>query len=78
MPRETIGPLATERLTLRMLSLSDAAALHRFRGDPGATRFLSHDPLSAEENRRRLAEQLAQAEASTSEWFNDGWAIILT
>nr|MDQ5863088.1 GNAT family N-acetyltransferase [Actinomycetota bacterium] len=50
MPRETIAPLTTERLTLRLLSRSDAAALHRFRGDPGATRFLSHRPLTAEAN----------------------------
>lgn len=78
MPRETIAPLATERLTLRLLSRSDAAALHRFRGDPGATRFLSHRPLTAEANSRRLEERLAKAEASTSEWFNYGWAIILT
>jgi ribosomal-protein-alanine N-acetyltransferase len=78
MPRETIAPLATERLTLRLLSLSDAAALHRFRGDPAATRFLSHHPLTAEENCRRLEEHLAQAEASSSEWFNFGWAIVLT
>lgn len=78
MPRETIAPLATERLTLRLLSRSDAAALHRFRGDPGATRFLSHRPLTTEANSRRLEERLAKAEASTSEWFNYGWAIILT
>lgn len=78
MPRETIPPIATERLTLRLLSRSDAAALHRFRGDPAATRFLSHDALTTEANFRRLEERLAQAEASTSEWFNYGWAITLT
>lgn len=78
MSRETIAPLATERLTLRLLSRSDAAALHRFRGDPVATRFLSHDALTTEANFRRLEERLAQAGASTSEWFNYGWAIVLT
>ena len=77
MSLENIAPLSTDRLTLRLLTGSDAAALHRFRGDQEATRFLSHPALTAEENRRRLEEHLAQAEASTSEWFNYEWAIIL-
>jgi ribosomal-protein-alanine N-acetyltransferase len=78
MSAENIAPISTGRLTLRLLTGPDAAALHRFRGNKEATRFLSHPALTVEENRRRLEEQLAQAEASTSEWFNYGWAIVLT
>lgn len=78
MGAENIAPIYTDRLTLRLLTGSDAAALHRFRGNKEATRFLSHPALTVEENRRRLEERLAQAEASTSEWFNYGWAIVLT
>ncbi|MDQ0680179.1 ribosomal-protein-alanine N-acetyltransferase [Arthrobacter pascens] len=77
MSAANIAPISTDRLTLRLLTGSDAAALHRFRGDKEATRFLSHPALTVEENGRRLEERLAQAEASTSEWFNYGWAIIL-
>jgi RimJ/RimL family protein N-acetyltransferase len=75
---ENLAPIRTDRLTLRLLTGADAAALHRFRGDSEATRFLSHPALTVEENRRRLEQHLAQAEASNSEWFNYGWAIILT
>lgn len=71
------GPLATERLVLRPVLASDAAAIHRFRGNPAATRYLSHDPLSEEANRDRLAAAVALQAASTPELFNYSWAITL-
>ncbi|WP_426998071.1 GNAT family N-acetyltransferase [Pseudarthrobacter sp. N5] len=74
---ELISPILTKRLKLRLLTKHDAAALHRFRGHQTATRYLSHEPLSVEENSVRLSEQLAHAEASTAEWFHLGWAIEL-
>lgn len=74
---DQIAPILTKRLELRLLRDNDAGALHRFRGHPEATRFLSHEALSAEENGIRLAHQLAQAEASTYEWFHLGWAVTL-
>lgn len=77
MTAASIAPIATERLILRMLNRSDAAALHSFRGDPDATRFLSHQPLTPEQNLVRLEETLERAAASTSEWFHYGWAITL-
>lgn len=77
MSPENVAPISTDRLTLRLLTGSDATALHRFRGNKEATRFLSHAALTVEENRQRLEDRLAQAEASTEEWFNYGWAIIL-
>ena len=72
-----IGPLVTARLTLRPVVESDAAAIHRIRGNPAATTYLSHGPLTVEANRGRLAEALALSAASTPEWFNYSWAIVL-
>ncbi|MGX1162523.1 aminoglycoside 6'-N-acetyltransferase [Arthrobacter sp. SLBN-100] len=72
-----IEPLVTERLVLRPLSGSDEAAIHSYRSDPAATRYLSHDPLTVEENRERLTELLALCRASTGTWFNYGWGITL-
>jgi RimJ/RimL family protein N-acetyltransferase len=74
---EGVGPLVTERLLLRLVLDSDAAAIHRFRGNPAATTYLSHGPLTAEANRGRLAEALALSAASSPEWFNYSWAIVL-
>lgn len=72
-----IKPIRTERLELRLLTESDASAIHAFRGHREATRYISHGALSVEENKARLDEQLAQAATSTAEWFNFGWAITL-
>lgn len=72
-----IGPLVTERLELRLVIGSDAAAIHRFRGNPAATTYLSHGPLTEEANRERLAKALALQAASTPEWFNYSWGIVL-
>ncbi|MEW9872193.1 GNAT family N-acetyltransferase [Arthrobacter sp. HS15c] len=77
MTPEEIIPLVTGRLTLRPVEMRDEAAIHGFRGDPVATRYLSHGPLTAEANRERLEEVLALRTASTSQWFNVGWAITL-
>lgn len=77
MNPEEIVPLVTERLALRPVEIRDAAAIHGFRGDPAATRYLSHGPLTVEANRERLEEVLALRTASTSQWFNIGWAITL-
>ena len=77
MNLEEIGPLVTERLTLRPAEIRDAAAIHRFRGDPAATRYLSHGPLTVEANLERLEEVVALRAASTCQWFNYGWAITL-
>jgi RimJ/RimL family protein N-acetyltransferase len=74
---EPIEPLVTERLVLRLVEAADADAIHRYRGDPSVTRYLSHGPLTGEENGRRLSEVLALRQASTSDWFNYGWAITL-
>jgi ribosomal-protein-alanine N-acetyltransferase len=74
---EDIVPLVTERLILRLVEASDAAAIHRFRSDTTTTRYLSHDPLTPAANDERLAELLALREASSGEWFNYGWAITL-
>ena len=71
------APIRTERLTLRPLTADDGGAILRFRGDPDATRYLSHAALSPGENAARLRTVLAAAEASTAEWFNFGWAIQL-
>jgi len=73
----TPAPIRTERLTLRPLTADDGGALLRFRGDPDATRYLSHAALSPEENAARLRTALAAADTSTAEWFNFGWAIQL-
>ena len=77
MNLEEIGPVVTERLTLRPAEIRDAAAIHRFRGDPAATRYLSHGPLTVEANLERLEEVVALRAASTCQWFNYGWAITL-
>ena len=77
MNPEEILPLVTERLTLRPVDIRDAAAIHRFRGDPASTRYLSHGPLTVDANRERLEEVVALRAASTSQWFNYGWAITL-
>lgn len=74
---DRIGPVTTHRLVLRLVLETDAAAIHRFRSDPEATLYLSHDPLSEEANRERLAEAVALHTASTPEWFNYSWAIVL-
>src|SRR5215218_1039913 len=77
MPPGEIEPLVTERLVLRLVEGSDEAAIHSYRSNPAATRYLSHEPFSVEDNRERLTELLALAEASTSTWFNYCWAITL-
>ena len=77
MPAEGIAPISTDRLTLRLLTRTDAEAVHRFRGDPVATRFLCHDALTPEESLLRLEETLERAAASTRDWFHYGWAIVL-
>lgn len=71
------APISTERLILRPLTADDDGAVLRFRGDPDAVRYLSHEALGAEENSARLRTALAAAAASTAEWFNFGWAIEL-
>jgi ribosomal-protein-alanine N-acetyltransferase len=76
LPGEIV-PLVTGRLVLRLVEVPDETAIHSYRSDPAATRYLSHEPLSWEANRERLTELLALAEASTTTWFNYGWAITL-
>ncbi|RKR18798.1 GNAT family N-acetyltransferase [Arthrobacter oryzae] len=71
------APLLTERLLLRPLRADDAGALLRFRAHPSATRYLSHGPLTPEQNRARLRQTLTAAESSTAEWFHFGWAFEL-
>ncbi|QDY89362.1 GNAT family N-acetyltransferase [Arthrobacter sp. UKPF54-2] len=71
------APIRTARLTLRPLSADDDDALLRFRGDPDATRYLSHTALSPEENTTRVLKVLAASAASTPDWFNFGWVIEL-
>ena len=73
----TPDPITTERLTLRPLTAADDADLLRFRGNADVTRYLSHAVLRPAENTARLGRMLAQAEASTGDWFNVGWAIVL-
>ncbi|MDQ0925030.1 ribosomal-protein-alanine N-acetyltransferase [Pseudarthrobacter sp. W1I19] len=77
MPPDEIEPLVTERLVLRLVEGSDEAAIHSYRSNPAATRYLSHEPLSVEANRERLKELLVLAEASAGAWFNYCWAITL-
>ncbi|WP_285250607.1 GNAT family N-acetyltransferase [Pseudarthrobacter sp. fls2-241-R2A-168] len=77
MPPGEIEPLVTERLVLRLVEGSDEAAIHSYRSNPAATRYLSHEPLSVEANRARLKELLVLAEASAGAWFNYCWAITL-
>ncbi|UVJ40100.1 GNAT family N-acetyltransferase [Arthrobacter sp. CJ23] len=72
-----ITPVLTERLELRLLKADDADAVLRFRGRQDATRYLSHEALGAEENTKRLAEQLIRAASSTVGWYHLGWAIVL-
>ncbi|SFT78223.1 GNAT family N-acetyltransferase [Arthrobacter sp. ov118] len=73
----TPAPFLTERLLLRPLRNDDAGALLRFRAHPSATRYLSHGPLTPEQNSARLQQALFAAESSTAEWFHFGWAIEL-
>ena len=70
-------PIHTERLVLRPIAIDDEAAVLRFRGDPVATEYLSHGPLSSEENFARLVQLVDAAESSGVDWFNFGWAIEL-
>jgi ribosomal-protein-alanine N-acetyltransferase len=72
-----VAPLVTERLVLRLVDGGDEGAIHRYRGNPAATQFLSHKPLDVEANRERLAQLVALGKASTRQWFNYGWAITL-
>ncbi|MGY3318604.1 GNAT family N-acetyltransferase [Arthrobacter sp. TE12232] len=74
---DTPAPLLTGRLLLRPLTADDAGALLRFRGDPAATRYLSHGPLTPEQNSARIQQALSAAESSTAEWFYFGWAFEL-
>lgn len=69
--------IRTERLVLRPLEIEDAAAVLRFRGDPAATQYLSHEALSPEENVARILRLVDSAESSGVDWFNFGWAIEL-
>ncbi|WP_052500468.1 GNAT family N-acetyltransferase [Arthrobacter sp. SPG23] len=74
---EPLPSLVTERLELRLLAHTDAAALRAFRGNPDAVRYLSHHALTAGQTDRLLADLLARAERSTAEWFHYGWAVVL-
>lgn len=71
------APIRTERLVLRPVAVEDAAAVLRFRSDPAATQFLSHEPLGPEENIARLVQLVGAADASSVDWFNFGWVIEL-
>ncbi len=71
------APIRTERLILRPLTAEDGPAVLRFRGNPDAVRYLSHEALSEEENLARLQKMATAAAASSAEWFNVGWAIQL-
>lgn len=71
------APIHTERLVLRPVAVEDAAAVLAFRGDPGATQYLSHGPLNPAENVARLVRLVEAAESSGADWFNFGWAIEL-
>ena len=74
---ELFPSIVTERLELRLLANSDADALRRFRSHPDAVRYLSHQPLTAGQADRLLADLLTRAERSTAEWFHFGWAVVL-
>ncbi|MDR6506147.1 GNAT family N-acetyltransferase [Arthrobacter oryzae] len=77
LPSIVTEPILTERLELRPLAASDAAALRGFRGNPAAVRYLSHQPLSAGQSDRLLTDLLTRAERSTSDWFHVGWAVVV-
>ncbi|BCW69499.1 hypothetical protein NicSoilB8_05430 [Arthrobacter sp. NicSoilB8] len=62
---------------MRPLTADDAGALLRFRAHLSATRYLSHGPLTPEQNDARLRQVLSAAESSTAVWFHFGWAFEL-
>lgn len=71
------APIGTERLILRPLTADDDGAVLRFRGNPDAVRYLSHEALSPDANSARSRNVQAAAAASTAEWFSFAWAIQL-
>ncbi|MEE2522575.1 GNAT family N-acetyltransferase [Pseudarthrobacter sp. J75] len=72
----TPAPIETPRLTLRLTTEVDAAAIHQYRSRADVTRFLSHGPLSVDETRERTSRSIGLAAASTSEWFMYPWTMV--
>lgn len=68
--------IETPRLTLRLLTAEDAAAVHRYRGQPDVTRFLSHGVLTEEQTVERIRHSVELARVSTAEWFMVPWALV--
>jgi RimJ/RimL family protein N-acetyltransferase len=67
--------IVTPRLVLRRLETADSEAVHRYRTDPGVSRFQSWRPLSVEDA-LRFIEALAKVNPDTpGTWFQ--LAIIL-
>jgi RimJ/RimL family protein N-acetyltransferase len=55
-------PLRSERLLLRPLTISDADALHAYRGREDVCRYVPFEPMSREDITERIAVQWARTE----------------
>lgn len=48
-------PIRTERLILRPIAADDAAAMHAYKSDPDAVRYVPYEPLSLADVEERIA-----------------------
>jgi RimJ/RimL family protein N-acetyltransferase len=65
-------PLLTERLLLRPITIDDAAAMHAYKSDPDAVRYVPYGPLDRAEVERRIATTW-----STTRFTQQGDAVCL-
>ncbi len=67
--------LATRRLVLRPLELSDAERVYAYRTDPEVSRFQSWEPASPQEVRTFIERLYTMAPLSPGEWFQIGMTL---
>lgn len=65
-------PLVTERLLLRPITIDDASAMHGYKSDPDAVRYVPYAPLERAEVERRIATTW-----STTRFTQQGDAVCL-
>jgi RimJ/RimL family protein N-acetyltransferase len=72
LPYTLTGPLRTERLTLRIMTLDDAEDIHAYRSREDVCRYIPHEPRGLEEVRAKVAEY---AEAQMLATDGDYWQL---
>ncbi|MCU1440334.1 MAG: N-acetyltransferase [Rhodoglobus sp.] len=72
-PFEFSEPIATERLTLRLMTHDDTDAVHAWMSDPEVVRYQLYEPRDREVVAEKVAEMAAQSTlADRDDWIQPG------